>query len=95
VAALLQAHACHCPPRQISPVGRENTMTWNYRVINHRGADPYTAIHEVYYDKDGKVVGWTENPVRFVGDDKDDLISTIEMALEDAKKRPALETDDA
>ena len=38
---------------------------WNHRIIRH--IDPranmddsiYYAIHEVYYDEDGKVKGWT------------------------------------
>lgn len=37
---------------------------WNYRVLE-KGTDDYKyyEIHEVYYDADGKIVAWTENPV--------------------------------
>ena len=43
--------------------------TWNFRVMRHfhpASTDPeenYTyRIHEVYYDEDGKVTTWTQNP---------------------------------
>lgn len=37
---------------------------WNYRVLE-KGTDDYKyyEIHEVYYDADGKIIAWTENPV--------------------------------
>lgn len=37
---------------------------WNYRVIEKGSEDyKYYEIHEVYYDADGKIIAWTENPV--------------------------------
>lgn len=37
---------------------------WNYRVLE-KGTDDYKyyEIHEVYYDADGKIIAWTENPI--------------------------------
>lgn len=69
-------------------------MTWNYRIIFHLGDDPYFAMHEVYYDQEGRITDWTALPVRFVGDDKEDLIGSLEMALRDAKERPVIEVDE-
>lgn len=39
-------------------------MSWNYRVMcrTYESGKEY-GIHEVYYDEDGKVASWTENPV--------------------------------
>lgn len=37
---------------------------WNYRVLEKGSEDyKYYEIHEVYYDADGKIIAWTENPV--------------------------------
>lgn len=47
--------------------------TWNYRVIATEDAEfgelTY-AIHEVYYDDDGHINGWTKSPVPLVADSK-------------------------
>lgn len=39
-------------------------MIWNYRVMFFDGDEPHYAIHEVYYDKDGK-------PNMFMGSEAD------------------------
>lgn len=62
--------------------------SWNYRIIRH---PDHVALHEVHYDKDGRVEGWTEDPVRFVGDSPRDLINTLERALKSAREQSALE----
>ena len=37
---------------------------WNYRVIEKGSEDyKYYEVHEVYYDADGKIIAWTENPI--------------------------------
>ena len=37
---------------------------WNYRVLEKGSEDyKYYEIHEVYYDADGKIIAWTENPI--------------------------------
>lgn len=40
-------------------------MTWNYRVITF---EKHRALHEVYYDPDGRPTGYTKRPVGFVED---------------------------
>ena len=50
-------------------------MTWNKRVIR-REYPPVSvtfSIHEVFYDEDGKIDGWTAEPVCLSGDDLNDL----------------------
>ncbi len=64
-------------------------MTWNYRAVRH--PDGYVALHEAYYDKDGRIVNWSQNPVRFGGDDLAELISSLEAALKDVKDRPIVD----
>lgn len=41
---------------------------WQYRVVtyNYIAETPHFGIHEVYYDEDGAIAAWTEEPVRVV-----------------------------
>ncbi len=49
-------------------------MSWNYRLTKEdvyspgAGVETVYSIREVYYDKDGKVDGWTAEPVYPVGE---------------------------
>lgn len=48
-------------------------MTWNYRLLRHldgRG-QIYLAVHEVYYDEEGKPDACTVEPVRLIGQDEE------------------------
>jgi len=69
-------------------------MSWNYRVMRHvspaipHGRDfeeEWFAIHEVYYDDDGKPNGHTQEPIAPYGDTVEELITVIERMLTAAK----------
>ena len=49
-------------------------MTWNYRVIKRviGGEDSY-GIHEVYYNDDGTIRAWSENPIIPTGETPEEL----------------------
>lgn len=52
--------------------------SWNYRQVkdgNHYG------IHEVYYDKYGKIEAITENPCTPYGESKDELFKDLDFML--------------
>lgn len=67
-------------------------MSWNYRIVRKQyNGEDYFAIHEVYYDKDGKEDAMTKEPVTFVADFKDELIKSLEMALSCAKEKPVFD----
>jgi hypothetical protein len=60
-------------------------MTWNYRIMRRKdwgGAYIYS-IHEVYYNNEG--IGYTE-PLIDSYESVDELITTLELMLADAKK---------
>ena len=69
---------------------------WNYRIVRHQYPEEVGyeiapaargfAIHEVYYDEDGKPWAWTENPEAPYGETPEDLIWCLETMLSDAKK---------
>lgn len=70
-------------------------MTWNYRVIRH--PDGSHAVHEVYYDENGRPKAATVRPVSLtIPDDAEfsELIWMLETALKDAKERPVLAAEE-
>ncbi len=61
---------------------------WNYRVIKSVVDDEDSfAVHEVYYNEDGSIMGWIETPVTLVSEESDfafmlsKLPSAISMPL--------------
>lgn len=58
---------------------------WNYRIFEY--SDGTLGIHETYYDKDGKVNGWTLLPL-FTGDSVKELLEVLEMIKKDIKRFP-------
>lgn len=67
-------------------------MTWNYRIIRH--TEGHLALHEVYYDDNGKPDRVTAEPITFVaeyGEGTMGLIASLEMALTDARENPVLD----
>ena len=66
-------------------------MSWNYRVLDH---GTHLAVHEVYYDRRGRVTGWSAEPTPFVGcpdEGVDSLRLSLAMALADAVRHPVLD----
>ena len=49
-------------------------MKWNYRIIRRTfGSNELYQIHEVYYDDDGCIKSWTENPIIPTGETPEEL----------------------
>lgn len=65
-------------------------MSWNYRIFRHspRGQEDTYALHEAYYEKgpDGKVEGWTQDSICGHFESVEELISSLELMLKDAKR---------
>lgn len=79
-------------------------MTWNYRIIRHTKPAKligdemvdcsYLAIHEVYYDEDGKPKARSKEPVTFqcdVDEGKDGIIASLGRALKTIREEPVLD----
>jgi hypothetical protein len=67
---------------------------WNHRVCkNTEQGEIFYNIHEVYYDDDGKVEGWTQNAVAPLGNDLDELRNELKWMLE-ALDKPILDLAD-
>lgn len=68
-------------------------MTWNYRVLRRvSNGEPWLAIYEVYYDKNGKANAMTQDPVHVIGESLKDLAEAYAMQAE-AFAQPVLDYD--
>lgn len=70
---------------------------WNYRVFRKIDVDgtEFFEIHEVYYNDEHRVEGWTEDPMRPMGlsieDLREDLLAMLGALDEDALDEKGLE----
>ena len=54
-------------------------MNWNYRIVRHRHSEEeWFAIHEVYYEADGKPKLVSKEPVAPQGGDVEELLKDME-----------------
>ena len=62
-------------------------MGWNHRVMKSKdGDDDYYQIHEVYYDKEGKVDGYTARGTSPCGNSLQELKEDLERMLKSLDK---------
>lgn len=69
-------------------------MSWNYRIFKKKlaGHDVYE-MHEVYYNSDGSIKGWTENSIIPTGETPEELKQDFSRQLL-AFESPVLDYDD-
>ena len=73
-------------------------MSWNHRVVRrfypntHMDDSMLYEIYEAYYDKDGKINGLTEEPIRIREESMDDLRKTMER-LTKCLEQPIIDYD--
>ena len=66
-------------------------MTWNHRVIKLTyDEETLYGIYEVFYNKDGTVMAYTENPVVAEDESLEDLEQTLKW-MRKALRKPVLE----
>jgi archaellum biogenesis ATPase FlaH len=71
---------------------------WNHRVLKHekkdkRASREWYTIHEVYYNKKGEIVAYTDDPVYPYGESKIELLEEI-MRFMKCLDKPILIVDD-
>lgn len=60
---------------------------WNNRIFKHTNEHGTTyALHECYYDEEGKTQGWTDEPECSHYDSPEELITALEQMLNDARR---------
>lgn len=66
-------------------------MTWNYRVIKYdTDKDVICRIHEVFYNENRDIEGFTKEAVFPQGESLEELISDLQLMIGDARKNPVL-----
>ena len=69
-------------------------MSWNYRLMYHEfEGEEWYAIHEVFYNDDGKIIGWTKDPIEVVADNAEGVDQVLQMMSSDIHKYPVLSYD--
>lgn len=66
---------------------------WNYRIVKYKDGTGY-GLHEVYYDDKELAWSMTKHPISFSCDEEegpDGVIKSVQMACDDAAKRPVFE----
>ena len=65
-------------------------MGWNHRILAKKyKEDLFFEIHEVYYNKDGVLDGYTKNAISVGGDSLKSITWTLNKMLE-CRKKPIL-----
>lgn len=60
-------------------------MSWNYRVVRFKGEmDEYYELKEVFYNRDGSLMGYADASVG--GESYDEIIRVLELMKKDATK---------
>jgi len=68
-------------------------VKWNYRVLRRRiGSHETCSVHEVYYDNNGHISSWTENPIIPAGETPEELKEDFFRQLQ-AFEHPFLDYD--
>ena len=59
-------------------------MGWNYRLVRHTAeqGQVWFEIHECYYNKDGTISAWTEDPCHPSGETVEELRSDLERMMQ-------------
>jgi len=67
-------------------------MVWNYRIVHvpNEWEEVEYGLYEVFYSEDNKPFARTEDPIDFVSDTPENLIKSLQNALNDAQKYPVL-----
>lgn len=66
-------------------------MSWNYRIMRHTypNGENWYALHEVYYDKDGKIEMYSEDAIYPHGKDEEEVRGDLKR-MKGACDKPTL-----
>ena len=67
-------------------------MSWNHRVLRNKKYD-WVAVHEVYYSPEGKIDGYSKNPVTIGADDIEGIKWQLDR-IREACDKPIIEVDE-
>jgi len=66
-------------------------VSWSYRAVKIvEGDEEVWRVHEVFYDKKGRIDKWTVDPIYAQGDSLENLKADLSMMLRDVETGPVL-----
>ena len=70
----------------------ENTKMWNNRIVKHeKDGIIWCSVHEVFYNENGGINGYTDKPITIVGETVEDVKSQLEMIAKDIEKHEVID----
>jgi len=65
---------------------------WNNRIVKHKKDDAvWYSVHEVFYNDNGGISGYTEDPITILGETEEDVKSQLEMIMKDIEKHEVID----
>lgn len=76
--------------------GEKELGHWRYIIVRRKGGlqGTYLALHEGYFEGDGRMHSYTKEPVTTIADDEQDMRATLVMMLSDAIRYPVIDEAD-
>ena len=64
----------------------------NNRIVQHeKDGTVYYSVHEVFYNENGGINGYTEDPITILGETVEDVKCQLEMIMKDIEKHEAID----
>ena len=65
---------------------------WNNRIVKHEKDDAvWYSVHEVFYNDNGGIKFYTENPITIFGETVEEVKSQLEMIMKDIEKHEVID----
>jgi hypothetical protein len=65
---------------------------WNNRIVKHEKDDSvWYSVHEVFYNENGGINGYTEEPISIIGETVEEVKSQLEMIMKDIEKNEVID----
>ena len=65
---------------------------WNNRIVKHKKDDAvWYSVHEVFYNENGGITGYTEDPTDLHGLTVEEVKSQLEMITKDIEKHEVID----
>ena len=65
---------------------------WNNRIVKHEKDDSvWYSVHEVFYNENGGINGFTEEPITILGETAEDVKTQLEMIMTDIEKHGVID----
>ena len=65
---------------------------WSNRIVKHEKDDTvWYGVHEVFYNDNGGINGYTEDPITILGETEKDVKSQLEMIMKDIENHEVID----